>query len=92
MEAAYLSDHQIMRLVNLCADLGINNIGTNTGWLPLNPDVDQVLRIKEMVHSRMGIIVAGVVNFDQAAQYLKSGADYIIIRQQHAEAIFAQLA
>ena len=92
MEAAYLSDHQIMRLVNLCADLGINNIGTNTGWLPMNPDAEQVLRIKEMVHGRMGIIVAGVVNLDQANQYLNAGADYITIRQQHAEAIFAQLA
>lgn len=92
MEAAYLSDHQIMRFVNLCADLGINSIGTSTGWLPLNPDVEQVLRIKEMVHGRMEIIVAGVVNFDQAKQYLESGADNIIIRQQHAEAIFAQLA
>ena len=92
MEAAYLSDHQIMRLVNLCADLGINNIGTNTGWLPMNPDAEQVLRIKEMVHGRMEIIVAGVVSLDQADQYLNSGADYIAIRQQHAEAILAQLA
>jgi deoxyribose-phosphate aldolase len=81
-----------MRLVNLCADLGINNIGTNTGWLPMNPDAEQVLRIKEMVHGRMGIIAAGVVNLDQANQYLNAGADYITIRQQHAEAILAQIA
>jgi deoxyribose-phosphate aldolase len=92
MEAAYLSDHQIMRLINLCADVGINSIGTNSGWLPLNPDAEQVQRIKEMVHGRMQIIVAGVVNLDQARQYLEAGADYIIIRQQHAEAIFSQLA
>jgi hypothetical protein len=33
-----------------------------------------------------------VVNLDQANQYLNAGADYITIRQQHAEAILAQLA
>ena len=92
MEAAYLSDHQIMRLVNLCAEVGIMSIGTSTGWLPLNPDTEQIQRIKEMIYGRMSIMVAGAVNLETAIQTLESGADTIIIRQQHAEAILAQLA
>ena len=91
MEASYISDHQIMRLINLCVDVGIKGIGTSTGWLPMNPDIDHVRRIQEMVYGRLPIMVAGAVNLDEVAQYLESGVDSIIIRQQHAEAILAQL-
>lgn len=91
MEAAYLSDHQIMRLLNLCVDIGIHSIGTSSGWLPMNPDFDQILKIKEMIYGRLPIMVAGTVNMEQAVQLIQSGIDSIIIRLQHAEAILAQL-
>jgi deoxyribose-phosphate aldolase len=91
MEAAYLNDQQIMRLVNLCVDVGIHSIGTSSGWLPMNPDVDQISKIKEMVYGRLPIMVAGTVNKEQAVQLIQSGIDSIIIRLQHAEAILAQL-
>lgn len=91
MEAAYLSDHQIMRLLNLCVDIGIHSIGTSSGWLPMNPDFDQILKIKEMVYGRLPIMVAGTVNMDQAVQLIQSGIESIIIRLQHAEAILVQL-
>lgn len=92
MEAAYLSDPQIMRLVNICVETGIKNIGTSTGWLPLNPDLDQITRIVEMVYNRLGVMVAGLVNLDQVTDFLNVGVDKIVIRQQHAEAILAQLS
>lgn len=92
LEAAYLSDPQIMRLINICAEAGIKSIGTATGWLPKNPDVEQIKRISEMVYQRMTIMAAGAVSLDQVNDYLGAGADQIIIRQQHAEAILAQLA
>ncbi|MBE0688231.1 MAG: hypothetical protein IH585_19730 [Anaerolineaceae bacterium] len=92
LEAAYLSDPQIMRLINICAETGIRSIGTSTGWLPKNPDLEQIKRISEMVYQRMTIMAAGVVSLDQVNEYLEAGADQIIIRQQHAEAILAQIA
>jgi len=92
LEAAYLSDPQIMRLINISTETGIKSIGTSTGWLPKNPDLDQIKRISEMVYRRMTIMAAGAVSFDQVNEYLQAGADQIIIRQQHAEAILAQLA
>lgn len=92
LEAAYLSDPQIMRLINICAETGIKSIGTSTGWLPKSPDLDQIKRISEMVYQRMMIMAAGAVSLDQVNEYLEAGADQIIIRQQHAEAILAQLA
>ncbi len=39
----------------------------------------------------MKIMAAGAVSLDQVNQFLEAGADQIIIRQQHAEAILAQL-
>lgn len=92
LEAAYLSDPQIMRLNNICVEVGIKSIGTSTGWLPKNPDLEQIKRISEMVYQRMPIMAAGAVSLDQVNDYLEAGADQIIIRQQHAEAILAQLA
>jgi deoxyribose-phosphate aldolase len=92
LEAAYLSDPQIMRLINICTETGIKSIGTSTGWLPKNPDLEQIKRISEMVYHRMKIMAAGAVSLDQVNEYLEAGADQIIIRQQHAEAILAQLA
>ncbi|MBW6472530.1 MAG: hypothetical protein K0B14_05350 [Anaerolineaceae bacterium] len=92
LEAAYLTDPQIMRLINTCVATGIQSIGTSTGWLPKNPDVEQIKRISEMVYQRMIIMAAGAVSLDQVNEYLEAGADQIIIRQQHAEAILAQLA
>jgi len=92
LEAAYLSDPQIMRLINICTETGIKSIGTSTGWLPKNPDFEQIKRISEMVYKRMLIMAAGAVSLDQVDEYLEAGADQIIIRQQHAEAILAQLA
>ncbi len=92
LEAAYLSDPQIMRLINICTETGIKSIGTSTGWLPKNPDLEQIKRISEMVYRRMRIMAAGAVSLDQVNEYLEAGADQIIIRQQHAEAILAQIA
>jgi deoxyribose-phosphate aldolase len=92
LEAAYLSDPQIMRLINICTETGIKSIGTSTGWLPKNPDLEQIKRISEMVYRRMTIMAAGAVSLEQVNEYLEAGADQIIIRQQHAEAILAQLA
>ena len=91
LEAAYLSDPQIMRLNNICVEVGIKSIGTSTGWLPKNPDREQIKRISEMVYQRMTIMAAGAVSLDQVNEYLEAGADQIIIRQQHAEAILAQV-
>ncbi|PKO05070.1 MAG: hypothetical protein CVU41_13600 [Chloroflexi bacterium HGW-Chloroflexi-3] len=42
LEAAYLSDPQIMHLINICVEIGIQSIGTSTGWLPKNPDLEQI--------------------------------------------------
>lgn len=92
MEAAYLNDHQIMRLVNLCVETGIHSIGTSTGWLPMNPDLDQIHKIQEIVYDRLPIIVSGTVNLDQTVELINSGIDSLIVRMQHAEAILAQLA
>jgi deoxyribose-phosphate aldolase len=92
LEAAYLSDPQIMRLINLCTETGIKSIGASTGWLPKSPDLDQFKRISEIVYQRMKIMAAGAVSLDQVNEYLEAGADQIIIRQQHAEAILAQIA
>lgn len=90
MEAAYLSDHQIMRLVNLCVEVGIQSIATSTGWLPKNPDLEQFLRIKEMVYGRIPIMVTGVFNLEQAEEVFEAGADTIVIPYQAAETIFSQ--
>ena len=92
IEAAYLSDPQVMRLVNICVETGIKNICTSSGWLPLNPDLDQITRIVEMVYNRLGVMVAGLVNLDQVTDFLNVEVDRIVSRQQHAEAILAQLA
>lgn len=92
LEAAYLSDPQIMRMINICTETGIKSIGTSTGWLPKNPDLEQIKRISEMVYHRIIIMAAGAVSLDQVNEYLEAGADQIIIRQQHAEAIREQLA
>jgi len=92
MEAAYLSDPQIMRLVNIAVETGIKSLGTSTGWLPLNPDKDQIKRIMEIVYGRMELMVAGLVNLDQVTEFMEMGVERLIIRQQHAEAILAQLA
>lgn len=92
MEASYLNDQQIMRLINMSVDVGIQSIGTSSGWLPMNPDNDQILRIKDMVYGRLPIMVSGTVNMEQAEQLIQSGIDSIIIRLQHAEAILAQIA
>lgn len=91
MESAYLSDHQIMRLVNLSVDVGVRSIGTSTGWLPMNPDPDQIRKIQDIVYDRLPLMVAGVVNLDQAVELVEAGIDSLIIRAQHAEAIQAQL-
>lgn len=92
LESAYLSDPQIMRVINNCVEIGIKSIGTSTGWLPMNPDTDQIKRISEMVYGRMQIMAAGVVSLDQVNDFLAAGVDQVVIRQQHAEAILAQLA
>lgn len=91
MESSYLSDHQIMRLVNMSVDIGVKSIGTSTGWLPMNPDMDQIRKIQDIVYDRLPLMVSGVVNFDQAVELVEAGIDSLIIRVQHSEAIQAQL-
>ncbi len=91
MESSYLSDHQIMRLVNLSVDVGVHCIGTSTGWLPMNPDLEQIQKIQEIVYDRLPLMVAGVENVEQAVGLVEKGITSLIIRAQHAEAIQAQL-
>ena len=91
IEAAYLNEEQIRRMVEICLDCGVEAISTTTGCLPNVPDIQKISLIKSIVGDSLLIEAGGILSYDQFMLAADAGADRFNIRRQTAEAILAQV-
>jgi deoxyribose-phosphate aldolase len=91
IEAAYLNEGQIRRMVEICKECGVEAISTTTGWLPKLPDSKKISFIKSLTGDSILVEAAGILSFDQFKLAAEAGADRYFIRREHAAAILSQL-
>lgn len=91
IEAAYLDEEQIKRLVDICVEAGAEAISTTSGWLPKIPESNHIALIKSLVGEDVKVEAAGILSYDHFKLAVDAGADRFFIRRQTAEAILAQL-
>jgi deoxyribose-phosphate aldolase len=91
IEAAYLDDEQIKKLVEVSLEAGATAISTTSGWLPKIPESKAIALIKSLVGDTVRVEAAGILNYDHFKLAVDAGADGFFIRRQTAEAILAQM-
>ena len=91
IEAAYLEEDQIRKLVDISLEAGAEAISTTSGWLPKIPESKLITLIKSLVGDGVSVEAAGILSYDQFKLAVDAGADRFFIRRQTAEAILAQL-
>lgn len=92
IETAYLQEDQVTKVAQLCKDNGVEVLNSSSGLLPKLPTVEQLRFLRFVLDDAIKLQVTGIHNYDQFADAVQAGAEQFMIRQQHADAILAQLA
>jgi deoxyribose-phosphate aldolase len=76
IETAYLSPAQIREACLICQDAGADFVKTSTGYAPSGARVEDVLVMREVLPSTIGIKASGgIKTLEQALALIQAGAD-----------------
>ncbi len=78
IETAYLSPDQIREACMICVDGGADFVKTSTGYAPKGAQVEDILLMREILPSQIGIKASGgIKTLESALELIKAGADRI---------------
>lgn len=78
IETAYLSPDQIRGACMICVDAGADFVKTSTGYAPKGAQVEDILLMREILPSQIGIKASGgIKTLESALELIKAGADRI---------------
>ncbi len=78
IETAYLSPDQIREACMICVDAGADFVKTSTGYAPKGAQVEDILLMREILPSQIGIKASGgIKTLESAFELIKAGADRI---------------
>jgi len=78
IETAYLSPDQIREACMICVDAGADFVKTSTGYAPKGAQIEDILLMREILPSQIGIKASGgIKTLESALELIKSGADRI---------------
>ncbi len=78
IETAYLSPDQIREACMICVDAGADFVKTSTGYAPKGAQVEDILLMREILPSQIGIKASGgIKTLESALELIKAGADRI---------------
>lgn len=78
IETAYLSPDQIREACKICVDAGADFVKTSTGYAPKGAQVEDILLMREILPSQIGIKASGgIKTLESALELIKAGADRI---------------
>lgn len=92
LEIAYLQQEHIRQICKICEGMGIEAVNTTSGWLPRLPKFEEQKFLRDTLDPSIKMQSTGVMSFDQFTDAVKAGADRLMIRYQHADAILTQLS
>ncbi|MDA0315614.1 MAG: deoxyribose-phosphate aldolase [Bacteroidetes bacterium] len=76
IETAYLSATQIREACLICQDAGADFVKTSTGYAPSGARIEDVLLMREVLPSTIGIKASGgIKTLEQAFSLIQAGAD-----------------
>jgi deoxyribose-phosphate aldolase len=78
IETAYLSDREIVKACEICADAGVDYVKTSTGFAPEGAKESHIKLMRENLPSNVGIKASGgIKSLEQALKLIQAGADRI---------------
>lgn len=78
IETAYLSDSELEKACNICADAGADYVKTSTGFAPSGAKKETIARMKEFLPGHVGIKASGgIKTAGQAWSMIEAGASRI---------------
>lgn len=76
IETAYLSNEEIVKMCQWCAEAGADFVKTSTGFAPTGAKVEHIKLIRENLPSNVGIKASGgIKNYNDALAMINAGAD-----------------
>lgn len=93
LECHWLTDDEIVRACNWCADAGASWVKTGTGWAPTGATLERVTLMKRTVGDRCGVKAAGGVRtLDALLEMYAAGTRRFGIGVKTARAILEEAA
>lgn len=78
IETVFLSPDQIREACMICVDAGADFVKTSTGYAPKGAQVEDILLMREILPSQIGIKASGgIKTLESALELIKAGADRI---------------
>ncbi|MFN3757858.1 MAG: deoxyribose-phosphate aldolase [Algoriphagus aquaeductus] len=78
IETAYLSSEQIREACMICQEAGADFVKTSTGYAPIGAKVQDIVLMREVLPSAVGIKASGgIKTLDFAQELIRAGADRI---------------
>lgn len=78
IETAYLTEQELELACRWCADAGVDFVKTSTGFAPEGAKVDDIIKMRSILPSNVGIkAFGGIKTYKQAVALIKAGADRI---------------
>lgn len=78
IETAYLSTEQIREVCMICQEAGADFVKTSTGYAPTGAKVQDIVLMREVLPSAVGIKASGgIKTLDFAQELIRAGADRI---------------
>ncbi len=78
IETAYLSTEQIREACMICQEAGADFVKTSTGYAPTGAKVQDIVLMREVLPSAVGIKASGgIKTLDFAQELVRAGADRI---------------
>lgn len=77
IEAEFLNDHQLQDACLICQDAGADYIKTTTGIYNQKTSIHQLVQMREILSSTVGLIAAGSENLEESLSWIKAGADRV---------------
>ncbi len=77
IEAAFLADQQLQEACLICQDAGADFIKTTTGIYSQKTNAHQLIQMRSVLSSNVGLIAAGSADLEESLLLIKAGADRV---------------
>jgi deoxyribose-phosphate aldolase len=78
IETSYLTEQELELACRWCADAGVDFVKTSTGFAPEGAKSDDIMKMRSILPSSVGIKASGgIQTYEQAVALIKAGADRI---------------
>lgn len=78
VETAYLTPSQLQEACTICVDAGVDYVKTSTGYAPSGAKVEDVLLMRQVLPSTVGVKASGgIKTLEFALELIQAGADRI---------------